>query len=214
MTLQSSGQISFADLQTEFGGSHPITMQEYNAYTGIGAGAEVGLDDFYGLAFGPQHPSRLSTTTTNTTYCSVSNGATTVTGTDDGVGSYTSLSINVTAGDSVIVAIYGYAADGDDQYDQAGFYGRNTHSTSVSITSSANLNTTNIGGVTQVTTYIQSSNDYEKIWDYGDLEQYDWFQTSIEFTVTSGMISATQPSLKFLSAGAFLRFGYFDISFT
>jgi len=50
MALQSSGAISFANLQTEFGGSHPITMGEYSSYSGIGATSEVSLSDFYGLS--------------------------------------------------------------------------------------------------------------------------------------------------------------------
>jgi hypothetical protein len=50
MALQSSGAISFANLQTEFGGSHPITMGEYSSFSGIGATSEVSLDDFYGLS--------------------------------------------------------------------------------------------------------------------------------------------------------------------
>jgi fructosamine-3-kinase len=50
MTLQSSGAISFANLQTEFGGSHPITMGEYSSFSGIGATSEVSLSDFYGLS--------------------------------------------------------------------------------------------------------------------------------------------------------------------
>ena len=50
MALQSSGAISFANLQTEFGGSHPITMGEYSEFSGIGATSEVSLDDFYGLS--------------------------------------------------------------------------------------------------------------------------------------------------------------------
>jgi hypothetical protein len=50
MALQSSGALSFANLQTEFGGSHPITMGEYSSYSGIGATSEVSLSDFYGLS--------------------------------------------------------------------------------------------------------------------------------------------------------------------
>ena len=41
MTIQASGAISFSDLQTEFGGSNPISLNEYyvggsNVPSGIG----------------------------------------------------------------------------------------------------------------------------------------------------------------------------------
>ena len=41
-------QKSFADLQTEFGGSHPITMGEYAAYRVSGSGNTIDMDDFAG----------------------------------------------------------------------------------------------------------------------------------------------------------------------
>lgn len=51
MALQTSGAISFQDLQDEFGGSHPITMYEYaaNRTSGTGGyGVAISLSDFYG----------------------------------------------------------------------------------------------------------------------------------------------------------------------
>ena len=51
MALQTSGAISFQDLQDEFGGSHPITMYEYaqNRTSGTGGyGISISLSDFYG----------------------------------------------------------------------------------------------------------------------------------------------------------------------
>lgn len=51
MALQTSGAISFQDLQDEFGGSHPITMFEYAANRTSGSGGygiEIKLSDFYG----------------------------------------------------------------------------------------------------------------------------------------------------------------------
>lgn len=51
MALQTSGAISFQDLQDEFGGSHPITMFEYaaNRTSGSGGyGVAISLSDFYG----------------------------------------------------------------------------------------------------------------------------------------------------------------------
>jgi len=41
-------QKSFSDLQTEFGGSHPITMGEYAAYRVSGSGNTIDMDDFAG----------------------------------------------------------------------------------------------------------------------------------------------------------------------
>ena len=48
MTLPSSGALSFANLQSEFGGSHPITMGEYAAYRQSGSGNTIDMADFYG----------------------------------------------------------------------------------------------------------------------------------------------------------------------
>ena len=50
MALQTSGTIDFSDLQTELGGSHPITMGEYASYRTSGSGATIKLSDFYGAA--------------------------------------------------------------------------------------------------------------------------------------------------------------------
>ena len=50
MALQTSGAISFADLQTEFGGSHPITMGEYSSYRVSGSGNTISMNQFYGAA--------------------------------------------------------------------------------------------------------------------------------------------------------------------
>lgn len=51
MALQTSGEIKFSEIQTEFGGSHPITMTEYyGAATGIPASGEISMDDFYGAS--------------------------------------------------------------------------------------------------------------------------------------------------------------------
>ena len=48
MPLQTSGQISFADLQSHLGGSHPITMGEYAAYRVSGSGNTISMNQFYG----------------------------------------------------------------------------------------------------------------------------------------------------------------------
>lgn len=55
MALQSSGAISLSDIQTEFGGSNPISLSEYyrgGAYTttnntGVPTSGTIQLDDFY-----------------------------------------------------------------------------------------------------------------------------------------------------------------------
>lgn len=48
MTLQSSGAISLADIQTEFGGSNPIGINEYYGSGGAPASGTISLNDFYG----------------------------------------------------------------------------------------------------------------------------------------------------------------------
>lgn len=58
MVLQSSGQISFSDIQTEFGGSNPISINEYyynsasgymNGVSGIPSiGTAISLNQYYG----------------------------------------------------------------------------------------------------------------------------------------------------------------------
>jgi len=49
MPLQSSGAISLADVQTEFGGSNPIGINEYyGVASGVPASGTISLADFYG----------------------------------------------------------------------------------------------------------------------------------------------------------------------
>jgi hypothetical protein len=49
MALQSSGPISLGDIQTEFGGSNPISISEYyGADTGVPGSGTISLSDFYG----------------------------------------------------------------------------------------------------------------------------------------------------------------------
>jgi hypothetical protein len=49
MTLQSSGEISLANVQTEFGGVNPIGIDEYYGRSaGIPASGTISLYDFYG----------------------------------------------------------------------------------------------------------------------------------------------------------------------
>ena len=56
MALQGSGQISLANLQTEFGGSNPISLSEYyrnGAYvtsnnSGVPTSGAISLSQFYG----------------------------------------------------------------------------------------------------------------------------------------------------------------------
>ena len=50
MTLQSSGAISFDDIQDEFGGSNPISMTEYYGKSTLPSSGEISLSDFYGTA--------------------------------------------------------------------------------------------------------------------------------------------------------------------
>ena len=51
MALQTSGAISLSDIQTEFGGSNPISLSEYyGAAAGIPASGAISISDFYGAA--------------------------------------------------------------------------------------------------------------------------------------------------------------------
>jgi hypothetical protein len=62
MVLQSSGPISFSNVQTELGGVNPISLSEYyaNASTGYttgisgipNTGEEISLSQFYGKSSG------------------------------------------------------------------------------------------------------------------------------------------------------------------
>jgi len=214
MTLPSSGTISFGSLQTEFGGSHPITMAEYNGYTGIGSTVEVSLDDFYGLYRRPLHPSRLSTDTSGLGYCQVDNAFTTASGTDQGTGSYTALSIDVTAGQKVIVALYGYADSDDDDYNVAGFYGKANTSAAVTTTAASHKNTGNIGTPTDETTWSIPTSSITKMYSYPSVDQGDWHQTSVEFTATQEMINISGAAFTFMTASYLNHYRYFDVTFT
>jgi len=54
MALQTSGAISLADIQTEFGGTNPISLSEYYAAaSGIPASGTISISQFYGKSSGP-----------------------------------------------------------------------------------------------------------------------------------------------------------------
>lgn len=54
MALQTTGAISLADIQTEFGGSNPIGLDEYYGVAGgIPASGAIDFADFYGTSSGP-----------------------------------------------------------------------------------------------------------------------------------------------------------------
>lgn len=51
MALQGSGAISLGDVQTEFGGSNPISISEYYGVdTGVPGSGTISLSDFYGTS--------------------------------------------------------------------------------------------------------------------------------------------------------------------
>jgi len=59
MTLQSSGAISLANVQTEFGGSNPISISEYyGAASGVPTSGTISLSNFYGKSAAPQEIQR------------------------------------------------------------------------------------------------------------------------------------------------------------
>ena len=59
MALPSSGSISLNDIQTEFGGTNPIGINEYyGVASGVPASGTISFDDFYGttaLAIGDSY---------------------------------------------------------------------------------------------------------------------------------------------------------------
>ena len=78
MALQSSGPISLADIQTEFGGSNPIGLNEYYGVdTGIPSSGQISIGDFYGATNTPWAPTQ-STTLTSSQSWTVPSGITTV----------------------------------------------------------------------------------------------------------------------------------------
>lgn len=49
MTLPASGPLSLSEIQTEFGGTNPISISEYYAAaTGVPASGTISISDFYG----------------------------------------------------------------------------------------------------------------------------------------------------------------------
>lgn len=52
MTLPASGLITMAQIQTEFGGSSPISLSEYYGSGGAPASGTISMDDFHGLSAG------------------------------------------------------------------------------------------------------------------------------------------------------------------
>ena len=89
MALQSSGAIKLSEIQTEFGGSNPISLSEYYAAdVGVPASGEIAIADFYGTS------SALNVTVTQATYTSGGTG-------DSFYGKYFSGSTNP-------ISIFGY----------------------------------------------------------------------------------------------------------
>lgn len=52
MALQSSGTIKLSEIQTEFGGSNPISLSEYYGSGGVPSSGVLSLSDFYGTSAG------------------------------------------------------------------------------------------------------------------------------------------------------------------
>ena len=57
MALPSSGPLSLSQIQTEFGGTNPISLSEYyGADTGVPASGALTVSDFYGANAVPPYP--------------------------------------------------------------------------------------------------------------------------------------------------------------
>lgn len=64
MALQSSGAISLSQIQTEFGGSNPISLNEYySAADGIPSSGTISMNQFYGKSAVPPGPLQWAGTT-------------------------------------------------------------------------------------------------------------------------------------------------------
>jgi len=50
MTLQTTGIIKFSEIQTEFGGSNPISLSEYYGVDTVPASGIIAMSDFYGTS--------------------------------------------------------------------------------------------------------------------------------------------------------------------
>lgn len=48
--MPANGTITFAQLQGEFGGSHPITMGEYSAHRNAGSGNTISMNQYHGTS--------------------------------------------------------------------------------------------------------------------------------------------------------------------
>lgn len=197
MTLQTSGTISFADLQTEFGGSHPITMHEYGGYIGVGSGVEADLTDFYGQYRRPLPQSRLSTDTDGTAYCRVDNGYTSITASNTFTNNTQKLmnALDVSVGDEVMVTVYAYNAWNAVSNSMGGMWGRSNNGSNISIDSVGFSNLGNDPGVgsTGTTTYSSGSdyfptNTIQQIYSLSDVDSGEWYQWYFKVTITSGMI--------------------------
>ena len=68
MPLQSSGAISFSQIQTEFGGANPVAMTEYYGRPSIPAAGVISASNFYGANGynGPASPRTFTASTTLT----------------------------------------------------------------------------------------------------------------------------------------------------
>lgn len=229
MTLQTSGAISFADLQTEFGGSHPITMHEYApGYLGIGSGVEVSLDDFYGQYRRPLAQSRLSYDTNGTSHCRVDNGyvSTTATNTSGQTGNLgnnaVSMSLNVSAGDEVMVTVYAYNAWNAVSGSLGGMWARSNIGSNISISNTGWINLGNDPGVgTLGTTTYSSGADYipyatsnpAQIYTLSDVDSGEYYQWYFKISVTSAMIQTNHAIFCGAYLGNFVFKGY-EITFT
>jgi hypothetical protein len=52
MALQTSGAISLANIQSEFGGSNPISLSEYYGMGGVTGSGQISIGNFYGTSAG------------------------------------------------------------------------------------------------------------------------------------------------------------------
>jgi len=93
MALPTSGTLSFSQIQTELGGSNPISMDEYRANSSIPNSGAISVSDFYGASAGANlsqtYPTFLKDSTSNTSGTAVARLRFDANGTVTGLGNDT-----------------------------------------------------------------------------------------------------------------------------
>jgi len=199
MALQTSGPISFSNLQTEFGGSHPITMGEYADYRVSGSGNTISMNQFYGASAYippavPTSPIATPPYRGSSTYV-ITDGFTTRSGSH---GYVRTVYFPTEIGRDIVITIRVKDADSSGSEDSVAWARRNGSGTSETAGPTINAwHSQGLGGCTTsslLSTYQQASTTYAEP-DYSAFYVYspdrdDQFQISVRFSVPSDIPTA------------------------